>query len=139
MDIAYAALRLVHVASAVFWVGSSVTMLVFVEPAARATAPEGWRVLQQMARRGLPLAVNAAGLLTVVAGALLYARASDGFQATAWLATPTGRAFGLGGAAGILALVVGWAAALTRARWLSTISLALLTIALGLMVIARAL
>jgi uncharacterized membrane protein len=111
MDIGYAVLRLVHVFAAVFWVGSTIVMMGYIQPAVRASGPAGTQFMQNLVGRRLPVAMNVSALLTIIAGLLLYARDSGGFQARAWLATPPAQAWGIGGLIGIVALLVGLVAA----------------------------
>jgi hypothetical protein len=54
----------------------------------------------------LPIFLAASGILTVVAGILLYIRDSGGFDPD-WITSGVGLAFTVGGVAGILALFLG--------------------------------
>jgi uncharacterized membrane protein len=107
MDAGYALLRLVHVFSAVFWVGSTAVMIGFIQPALQASGMDGAKFMQNLLKGRLPVAMNVSALLTIVAGAMLYYRDSAGFQAKAWLATAPAGAWGTGGLIGILALLSG--------------------------------
>jgi len=121
MDLGYAVLRLLHVFNAVFWVGSTIVMVGYIQPAVRAYGPAGTQFMQTLLARRLPAAMNVSAFLTIVAGLLLYARDSGGFQAQAWLSTPPAQAWGLGGLIGIIALLVGLVAA-WQGRGLARIS-----------------
>ena len=120
MDLGYALLRLVHVFDAAFWVGSTIVMVGYIQPAVRASGPAGTAFMQNFLGRRLPVAMNVSALLTIVAGLLLYARDSGLFQARAWMSTPPAQAWGVGGLIGIIALLVG-AVAAWQARGLGRI------------------
>ena len=109
MDIWYLALRIVHVVGAAFWFGAGLALVGYVEPAAGEAGPEGQRLMGRLVRRGLPVAMNSAAVLTVLAGIALYWRASGGFQSAEWMQTSAGTAFGVGGVVGLLAVVLGGA------------------------------
>jgi uncharacterized membrane protein len=111
VDLGYAVLRLVHVFDAVIWVGSTIVMVGFIQPAVRSSGPAGMQFMQNLLSRRLPVAMNVSAFLTIIAGLLLYARDSGGFQARAWLSTPQAQAWGIGGLIGIIALLVGLVAA----------------------------
>ncbi len=100
-------LRIVHVFSAVLWVGGAVFSVFFIEPAARATAPESGKFMQYfMLKRHFNTAMTWFANLTILAGALLFWRDSGGFR-SAWLATPTGIGFTIGAVFGILVYLWG--------------------------------
>jgi hypothetical protein len=109
VDLWYAVWRVAHIFSGAAWFGLALATVLYVEPTARETGPEGGRFLQRVMQRGLTLAFNIAAILTVVAGIVLYWRASGGFQSAEWLSSFAGMAFGIGGLAGIVALVLGGA------------------------------
>lgn len=94
-------LRLVHVLAAIFWLGSGIVSTFFLVPVLSAAGPAGGAVMQGLRNRGLMTAVLVAAMLTMLTGARLYAKVSDGFSA-AYIATPMGRTLGV---AGILAAV----------------------------------
>jgi uncharacterized membrane protein len=101
-------LRLAHIFAGVFWVGAAYTFFGFVEPTLKALGPDANKDFMSHVskRRRFPTFVIAASIVTVVAGLLLYWRASDGLDA-AWITSPLGLGFTLGGIAGIAALVLG--------------------------------
>lgn len=63
--------------------------------------------MQALIKSGVLSTIKIVSILVIVAGALLYWRISNGFQA-AWMATGAGVAFTIGGLAGVLALVLGF-------------------------------
>jgi uncharacterized membrane protein len=171
MDLVYLLLRLLHILAAVFWISTALVMVLYVEPAVRATGKSGEPVMQAIMQRGLPIAGNVAALVAVIAGAMLYGRDFGRGGNPLASGNPTVLAFTLGALAAILALVLSWAVAAPAGRSLgklgseiraqaqppspellrqmgslrgrltvfSWVNLALLTVALALMAVARAL
>ena len=100
------ALRLVHIVSGAFWFGAALTMFLFLQPTAQATAPAGQTFMLHLLRnRRLSEVVLAAAVLTVGAGSLLFWRDSNGLQ-LAWMSRPPGLGFTVGAAAAWLALLL---------------------------------
>lgn len=100
-------LRLVHILSGIFWVGSTVVIAAFLIPAARASGVEGRRFVRRLMQgRGLGLALGLSMLLTVVSGFVMYGRLSAGFN-RAWATSRPGMALAVGALAALLAVVVG--------------------------------
>lgn len=99
-------LRLVHILAGAFWLGAAVTMFMFLQPTAQATAPEGQRFMLHLLRnRRFSEVVLSAALLTGGAGAILFWRDSGGLQ-LAFVTQPQGLGFTIGGVAGGLALLL---------------------------------
>ena len=99
-------LRFVHIASGVFWAGAVFLMVGFIFPAVRASGPQAGRFMEEVAKRRLPVFMNAAAGLTMLSGIILMASAmasTDG----AWLDTRSGMGFAIGGAAAIIAGIIG--------------------------------
>lgn len=107
MDWLSIVLRIVHIGAAVFWVGSAAFMFFFLQPSASALGPQAGPVMAHLnARRRLPQVIGVSAVLTILAGLLLYADASGGFDAD-WITSPVGIGFTVGGAAAIIAWVLG--------------------------------
>lgn len=104
MDIVIIALRLIHILSGVFWAGTAFFFVSFLEPAVKATGPEGGKVMQRLSQMGYSTALSIVGVLNVGSGLLMYVR---DFGLTIQLTTGAGLGFTFGGAAGLLALLVG--------------------------------
>jgi uncharacterized membrane protein len=102
------ALRVVHILGASFWVGAALLNVGFLVPAVRAAGPAGAQVMRHIVQvRRLPVFVNAAAVLTVLTGTWLYWWRSGGFMG-AWLTSPSGIAFGVGGVLALVAAVNGY-------------------------------
>lgn len=99
-------LRLIHILAGAFWFGAAITMFLFLQPTAQATAPEGQRFMLHLLRnRRLSEVVLVAASLTGVAGGILYWRYTSGLE-LASITQPQGLGFSLGGVAGGLALLL---------------------------------
>ncbi|MGH7521143.1 MAG: hypothetical protein ACREMI_07675 [Gemmatimonadales bacterium] len=103
-------LRFVHVVSGAIWVGMMAFMTLFLMPAVNEAGPEGGKLMVALQRRRVPVYLPILALVTIVSGLWLFQRLSGG-QFGAYLATPAGLAFGLGGLAAIVGFVVGVAGA----------------------------
>jgi uncharacterized membrane protein len=101
-------LRATHVLFAAVWIGSSVFTSGLLLPAIEKSGPSGGQVMTSINRRGLHLYMLSLGLTTVATGIYLLWRFTGGFDPAVG-ATHAGIAFGTGGAAGILAAIVGGA------------------------------
>lgn len=89
MDTFMVIARLLHIAAGTFWVGSGVFMLFFVMPTVRSMGPGGQSFLECFYQiTPFAIAMPIASLVTTVAGALLYYRVSDHFNADWMSATP---------------------------------------------------
>ena len=99
-------LRLLHIVSGAFWVGTVITAVLFIEPTAQALDRDGERFFAHLViRRRLAVALAIAATVTVTAGALLYWIDSDGLRLE-WITTGTGIAFTAGGLSALIALAI---------------------------------
>jgi uncharacterized membrane protein len=99
-------LRLIHIVSGIFWVGAALTMFLFLQPTAEATAPEGQRFMLHLLRnRRFTEVVLGSALLTVGAGAILFWLDSNGLQ-LAWMSRPPGLGYTIGALAALVAVVL---------------------------------
>jgi uncharacterized membrane protein len=107
-DLYVIVLRIAHIGAGVFWVGAAFITFGFLNPGLKALGPATTKSVmgQLVGRQRFPLYVMVASLMTVVAGFLLYWRASGGLDMN-WVLSPMGLGFGLGGVAGTIALVMG--------------------------------
>ncbi|RME85345.1 MAG: hypothetical protein D6775_03070 [Caldilineae bacterium] len=100
-------LRFIHIFSAIFWMGTTLFMLFFLEPVIQRAGQAGGQVMQLLAgTTRFPQVIALSGILTVLAGLLMYWRLY-GFD--------PGIMFGarlpltLGALAGFLAVITGFA------------------------------
>jgi uncharacterized membrane protein len=97
-------LRLIHILGGAFWLGAAVTLFLFLQPTAQATAPEGQRFMLHLLRhRRFGEVVLVAACLTGVAGAILFWR-DTGLQLTS-MTQPQSLGFTVGAVAGGIALL----------------------------------
>lgn len=107
MDSWLIVLRVVHVGSAMAWFGGAIVGGFFLFPAARTLGPAGQPFMDQlMNRRRLGVFFPVVASLAILSGAALFWRDSNGLT-SAWISSPSGLAFALGGLAAILAFVGG--------------------------------
>jgi uncharacterized membrane protein len=100
-------LRIVHIFGGVFWVGGAIVHVAFIEPTAKATAPEGHKFVQYLVGRGrFSLFMNVVSALTVLSGALLYWRASGGLQ-PGWIKFGPGLGYTIGSIVAIGVYIIG--------------------------------
>ncbi len=98
-------LRLVHVVSGALWIGMMAFSTYFLVPALGDVGPEGGKLMAALQRRRLMTFMPLTALATLISGFWLYARFSGG--SAAMLRTPVGLAYGLGGAAALIAFLIG--------------------------------
>ena len=100
-------LRLVHILSGVFWVGSTVFLAFFLGPAVTAIADSGQKLMAHLVTKArISVIISAAAGITVLAGLWLYGIDSGG-GTSAWSTSGPGRGFGIGGLFGIIGLIFG--------------------------------
>lgn len=87
-------LRLIHILAGVFWVGATLTTSVYLRT--NTDIP---------ARMRLATAMTVTGILNVLAGCAMYWLDSDGFS-SAWMHSGPGIGFAIGGAFGLLGLIL---------------------------------
>lgn len=109
MDLGLVLLRLAHVVAGISWAGGVFLMIFVVNRTARLSGVQG----QEFVSRVMTIGRGAKyfellSITTVVAGVLLYWRASAGLQ-VGWVTSPTGLAFTAGAIAAIVSLVLGGA------------------------------
>lgn len=101
------ALRILHIASGVFWVGTAWFFFGWIEPTTKAIGPQAGPFMHHIvSQRRIVRFIVTAGTINVTAGALLYWRTSAGLDPV-WLGSPTGFGFTIGGLAAIMAWAVG--------------------------------
>ena len=103
--IVFLGLRALHVLVAGIWIGSTTFLAVVLMPAIDAAGPAGGQVMVRLSTRNAAY-MTSLGAVTVLSGIYLLWRFTGGFDGGV-LATHAGKAFSIGGAAGILAGIVG--------------------------------
>ena len=79
MAILFPILRIAHIAAAIFWVGTSLFMLFFLEPTVRSLGPDGGKFMQRLlGGTRFSLAISAAAMITILAGLILYGPVTGG-------------------------------------------------------------
>jgi hypothetical protein len=101
-------IRALHVLLAAFWIGATLFVAMILMPAIRRMEAAGNPVLIGIHRGGLTPFMAALGGLTVLSGIWLYWHFTGGFDPVV-SASRAGMAFGTGGAAGIVAVIIGGA------------------------------
>ena len=107
-SVAFLAVRALHVLLAAAWLGTTAFIYLILSPALDEVGPSCATLMAAMGRRGIHALIASVGGLTVLTGIWLYWHFTGGFDPAA-SATMSARVFGAGGAAGILALILGGA------------------------------
>jgi uncharacterized membrane protein len=107
MNVLVIALRLIHVVSGVFWVGSAVIFGFFISPSVAATADSGQKFMAHLVTKTrLTAAITGSAILTVLAGGSLYWIDSQGLTSP-WQSSGPGVGFGIGALFALVGLVFG--------------------------------
>ena len=102
MDVTLIVLRVIHIVSGIAWVGAGALVVLYIRPTLFALGPDAEKVVNELfVRRKLPVYFAVVSTLTVLAGALLYWRAS-GLQ-WVFVTRPTGLGLTIGAVAGLVA------------------------------------
>ncbi len=101
-------LRLLHIGCGIFWAGGAIFLALFVDPAMKASGPEGIKVMQQLVKTNrFPVVMMFLAIITVVAGVLLIWKVSAGLQSE-WLSSKNGIVLTSGGVLAIIAFLIGF-------------------------------
>lgn len=120
MNAALIVLRIIHVLSGIFWVGSMIFVSRFLVPALGDVGPEGGKVMAAVVRRRFMTAVPGAAILTILSGFRLYWHASTRL-AGAFMRSGPGIAYSIGALAALIAFFMGMT--ITRPSMLKSIRL----------------
>ena len=105
MDLTRISLRLIHIFAGVFWVGGSWMMVTYIGQSARALGEDAAKFMQHFSlRSGFQRGMAWAAVLSVISGIWLYYL---NFGDAIVVNTGAGLALTVGGAAGIIALIIG--------------------------------
>src|SRR3972149_170585 len=99
MDLYVIVLRLLHLFSGVFWVGTIFFTALFLLPRVKQAGPLGAQFMQRLSQPPLTATLSLAAGLVVLSGILLYWRGSGGLPGSL-IGSPLRLAFGPGGLGG---------------------------------------
>src|SRR5262245_16733379 len=102
----FLSLRAAHVLLAAIWVGATFFTSLLLMPVIEGSGPIGGQLMQNLEKKGMTAFFAALGGTTVLTGIYLYWRFTGGFDPEV-SRSHAGMAFGLGGVAGILAVIIG--------------------------------
>ena len=107
MDWYMVVLRILHILAGVFWVGAAFVTILFLQPTAREIGPAAGPFMAHLAgkKRLVDWVLRAAGL-TILAGALMYWRVTDGLDPDL-IGTAPGVALTIGALCAIAAFTLG--------------------------------
>jgi hypothetical protein len=107
LDILVIGLRIVHILSAILWVGGSAFFFFYLEPTMTKLGPDAEKFVDEvMNKRKAPIYFMVFSTLAVLGGAVLYWRDSSGLSLD-WITSPTGLAFTIGAIGAIAAWLGG--------------------------------
>jgi hypothetical protein len=106
MDALIIVMRIVHIFCGVFWAGTIFFIVLFLQPAIKASGPAGGQVMQRLVAARVLTIVPVFALLTVLSGLWLIWRVSGGGSAE-WMGSRHGIALSIGGASAILGFALG--------------------------------
>src|SRR5690349_12869823 len=101
-------LRAAHVLLAAIWIGATVFTSILLMPVIEGSGPMGGQIMANLERKGMTKFFASIGGTAVLTGIYLYWHFTGGFDPTV-SRTNAGMAFGVGGAAGLIALIIGGA------------------------------
>ena len=105
MDLFYLVFRLLHIVSAILWVGGALLVFLYLEPAATKLGPAASAFMDELiGNRKLPMYFAVASTLAVIAGAVLYVRGAGGLAL--WGGT-TGTVLTVGAVTALIAWIGG--------------------------------
>jgi hypothetical protein len=99
-------MRILHVCLGVFWAGTIVFVAVYLSPSMRDAGPGSGKILVALQRRGYFTAMPVVALLTVISGFWMYWNIMTTIG-PAWAGSMSARVYGVGAAAGLVALLFG--------------------------------
>jgi uncharacterized membrane protein len=101
-------LRLLHIGCGVLWAGGAIFLAFFIDPAVKASGPEGIKVMQQIVKTNrFPVVMMLLAVITILAGMLLIWKVSGGLQ-PAWMSSKNGIVLTSGAALALIAFLIGF-------------------------------
>lgn len=104
MHAEFLVLRLIHILSGIFWIGSGLYTFFFLGPALASTPAVMGQVMAGLQRRRVFLVLQIAAALAILSGLRLLMIDSAGFSGS-YFGTGTGRTFAMSGVFAIIAAV----------------------------------
>ncbi len=102
----FLSLRVLHVLLAACWLGATVFMSFMLMPVIEQSGQAGGQIMVGLHRKGMTAFFGALGGITVLTGIYLFWRFTGGFD-PAVSRSNAGMAYSIGGAAGLLATIIG--------------------------------
>lgn len=100
-------LRVLHIVGGTCWVGGAIIFHLFLEPTAKATAPESQRFMQHfIVHRRYSAYMTISSLAVNLSGVVLFWRSSGGLTSN-WITSGPGLVFSLGSVLAIVAFSMG--------------------------------
>ena len=99
-------LRLLHIGFGIFWAGSVFLTVLFVIPSLKASGPDGAKFMQSLNKKGYPIAMMIAAIITIVSGFLLIWKLSGGFDPI-WFKSWYARILTSGATMALIAFIIG--------------------------------
>ncbi len=106
MDFLVVVLRLVHILTAIVWVGFALFLPLYLAPAIEEAGPEAGKVMGALQRRGLMTLLPLVALASLLSGLWLYWHVSGGFSRSYLLSGP-GHVYAMSGLLAIAAYLLG--------------------------------
>ena len=101
-------LRVAHVLVSAIWIGATVFISILLMPVIEGSGPIGGQIMANLERKGMTKFFASIGGTAVLTGIYLYWHFTGGFDPTVSRSN-AGMAFGVGGVAGLVALIIGGA------------------------------
>lgn len=99
-------LRFLHIFGAIYWVGTTLFMVFFLEPTIRALGSDGGKFMQRLVSgTRFSQSMTAAGIITILAGILMFGPFTGGWSADVMFGTRL--PLTLGAIVGIASAIVG--------------------------------
>jgi uncharacterized membrane protein len=99
-------MRLLHILTGIFWVGTMMFNTAFLLPALADTGPDGAKVGMALTKRRFPVIMPIVALVTILSGLWLFWHVSGGLQEP-FMQSHIARALSFGAACAIVAFIIG--------------------------------
>jgi uncharacterized membrane protein len=99
-------MRLLHILTGIFWVGTMMFNTAFLFPALKDTGPDGAKVGMALTNRRFPVIMPIVALVTILSGLWLFWSVSGGFQEP-FMQSHMAKALSFGAVCAIVAFIIG--------------------------------